>query len=66
MMIDRELDGCITYQVVYRLKNGKKMRMAYSGDNKDDYERIVAELEQRKDIRYLSKSIEYIHVTLFD
>lgn len=65
-MIDRELDGAIVYQVHYRLKNGKKMRCAYSGDNQVDYEKIVADLEQRKDIRIILKDISYTYVTLFD
>jgi hypothetical protein len=64
-MIDRESNYTI-YQVIYRLKNGKKMRMAYSGDNKDTYEAVIQELEKRDDIRYLSKSVDHTEVVLFD
>lgn len=66
MMIDRELDECVVYQVHYRLKNGKRMRCAYSGDSKEVCEQVVEELEQRGGVRYLSKTITMISVTLFD
>jgi hypothetical protein len=64
-VIDRE-DAYFTYTVIYRLKNGKKMRTAYIGDDKDAYEKAIQELEQRDDIRYLSKSVERTEVILFD
>lgn len=64
-MIDRESEYT-TYTVIYRTKNGKKLRTAYIGDDRDAYEKVVQELEQRDDIRYLSKSVERTEVILFD
>lgn len=55
-----------TYEVIYRVKNGKKMRRAYVGTEKAVYEQVVQELEQRSDIRYLAKSITQTEVTLYD
>lgn len=65
-MIDRDLGSYTVYQVHYRLKYAKKMRCAYSGDNKDTYEQVIADLEKREDLRYLSKSVTVTEVTLFD
>jgi len=65
-MIDHDLGGYTVYQVHYRLKNAKRIRCAYSGDDKEVYEQTIADLEQREDLRYLSKSATVTEVTLFD
>ena len=64
-MIDHELSET-SYEIRYRVKNGKRILRAYVGTEKAIYEQVLQELEQRSDIRYLAKSVTQTEVVLYD
>lgn len=64
-MIDSE-DAYLTYEIVYKVKYGKRLLRAYVGPDRKTYKRMLNQLQKRDDIRYLSTSITRTVVTLYD
>jgi hypothetical protein len=64
-MIEEE-SSLITYEIIYRVKHGKKVICAYRGSDKNVCKRIKEQLSKKENIRYLAQTIIKTHVTLFD
>lgn len=64
-MIDSESES-IVYELLYRLKHGKRVIKAYIGSNKLLCDQKEEELRKDKNIRYLSRITIITSVILFD
>ena len=64
-MIESET-SYITYEVRFRMKNGKGLRRAYIGNIKEMYDQTIRDLETRENIKWIDKTISETTVTLYD